>query len=200
MIARWLVLILGYFLVVGGSSALAQSSADAYFHEAAQHFVKGATAEALETVQEGLEVDPSNSRLRALRERIDQEKNESGEGSASQAGREAGEQEKRAQTANQSGDLTNGQREDPGSDSEENAGGDNRTHQPSDRGESRAQGRNQEGFPLDGRPMSRRNRPENVLSRAQANRMLEALEAQEKKLLRELRVSNVENKTVEKDW
>lgn len=200
MIARWLVLILGFFLVAGGSSALAQSSADAYFHEAAQHFVKGATAEALETVKQGLQVDPSDPRLRALRERIEQKENASGEGSASQTGRQAGEQENRTQTANQSGDPTDEQRADPGSDSEENTGGNNRMQQPPDLEETRAEERNQEGSPLDERPMSRRNRPENVLSRAQANRMLEALEVQEKKLLRELRVSSVEDKTVEKDW
>lgn len=200
MITRWLVLVGGLLLVVGGSSVLAQSSADVYFHEAAQHFVKGATSEALETVEEGLQADPSDPRLRALRERIEQEKNESGEGSASQGGQQAGEQENSTRTANQSGDPTDEQQEDPGSDSEKNTGGNNRMQQPSDLEETRAEGRNQEGSPLDERPIRRRNRPENVLSRAQANRMLEALEAQEKKLLRELRVSNVENKTVEKDW
>lgn len=192
-------LIFGTVLLFGvvGGGARAQSSADAYFHEAAQAYIDNDLPAARRAVTQGLEVAPSDARLRALREKLRQtrrsEANRSSNADREQSsgeGPESSTEDGRSQS--EAGDQS---REEPGGQRPES----------SEEGGNRASSR---GEPQDGerrKGRSRRSRegaprPAERLSRAQAEQLLRALEVQEQQLLRTLSPLEGERTSVEKDW
>lgn len=184
-------------LVVPGP-ALAQS-ADAYFHKAAQQYVQGNPEQARTTVQRGLEVAPSDARLQALLEKLEQQ-DESGGGGGSSSGEQGQSDDSRERDASQQADRSDQGQQDRRSESEGAASRDTPAQSPQPSGLGPRQQQRQDASRPDGPGANRPARPRSVLSRAQANRLLQALEIQEKRLLRQLRVRDLEKVTVEKDW
>lgn len=186
-------------LVLGGTPGAAQSSADAFFHEAAQRYVDGDVAAARRAVERGLDAAPSDPRLLALREKLrqqlrQQEGRRSGGGSSQ--GNARNDEEQRPEDGNAP--------ESPSESSEQDSRGDldepspPQSSQGPDGGASARAGADERRAPR--RTRNAGDRPTNALSRTQAVRLLQALENQETKLLREVRGQAPKNETVENDW
>ncbi|MFB6272259.1 MAG: hypothetical protein ABEL51_05120 [Salinibacter sp.] len=195
---RWIGVLAGLLLVLGGASAQAQSPADAFFHDAAQRYVDGNLAGARQAVERGLEVAPSDPRLQALRKKLKQQRKKrggggrssrNGEQSQSQDQRSRGQQSQK-QRSGKAGDKSR-PRADRSSDQRSSRSSGN----SDGRSESASKRRTSEGGQKDGRRS-------NALSRAQAARLLRALERQEMRLLREVQARGRPSKsaTVAKDW
>lgn len=188
-------------LLLGGAipSAWAQSSADTYFHEAAQAYVAGEQDVALQRVEEGLEIAPSDSRLRALRETLQQDHGRSEEENG--AGARSDRQEPGSRGAENTGpsEGVDGSEESPETGSE--GGSDPRSTTESGDGEQRRASRAADDPKQQGRVAEgMRGTPVDTLSRVQAERLLRALEGEERRVLRQLQVRSVERPVVEKDW
>jgi hypothetical protein len=195
--------------------AAAQSTADAYFHEAAQAYVDGDEATARRAVTQGLEVAPDDPRLIALREKL----REGGRPDGQQDSSSTSSDRRSGQQGNESSDETSGGGENPspsdtegptqsgpkasseGTEPGSRPGSDAQRSDPSD---GQRQGAGSARRPSDARPTPTRRgrggRPVDTLSRAQAERFLRALEGQERRLLRQLRPRSTKQKRVEKDW
>jgi hypothetical protein len=203
MLLRWIGISGGLLLVLAGTPVAAQSSADAFFHDAAQWYVEGDREAARRAVERGLAVAPSDPRLRALKKKLTQQEKRQGGGRSSQQGAQNRQQRQksRGQTAQQEQSGASGQenRTEGQAPSDEDASSprrpDAQSQQPQPGEVERdAQGRGTRGMQVEDR------RPRTTLSRAQAARILRALENQEMKLLREVEVRGQEGTTVEKDW
>ena len=182
--------------MLGGAPAQAQSSADAFFHEAAQAYVAGNLENARRAVERGLEVDPSDSRLQALRKKLEQQQNRQGGGSSSRQGgqnqsqnQQSRGQQSRQQRSGEAGDQTRPRAESPTEPQPSSSAG-----ASGDRPDPSPQNPEAEGGQGD------TGRRSTALSRAQAARLLRALERQEMKLLREVQARGQQSTTVEKDW
>lgn len=195
----WIVAVGGLLLVgLGGTPALGQSSAEAFFHEAAQRYVAGDTEAARRVVERGLERHPSDPRLRALRRTLERQREQRGGGRSSQQGQEGQNQRdpsegtegqrEQSEESRQEGlpqsDATADQESSPGQRSGSSSGG--------------SAGNGAQGARSSDQMNERR--PPRSLSRAQAARLLRALENQEQKLLREVQGQTDEPQSVEKDW
>ncbi|WP_103026704.1 hypothetical protein [Salinibacter altiplanensis] len=194
----WIGVIAGLLWGLGGTPALGQSSADAFFHDAAQQYVTGNTGAARRAVEAGLDVAPSDPRLRALQKKLEQQEKRRGGGRQSPRGQQSqsqrdpstgdgGQQEQSdasgKESSPQADDASGTEsppREAPGSSSAESSEGQARGRQGDDRAGDRRSARR--------------------LSQAQAARLLQALETQEQKLLREVQGESQEPGRVEKDW
>ncbi len=191
---RWIGAVGGLLLVLGGTPALGQSSADAFFHDAAQRYVAGDTEAARRAVERGLEIAPSDPRLQALRRKLEQQDDRGGGGQSSQQGQSSQSQRNpsegddgQQEQSDASGEESQSEANDASSESSPPRGAD-----PASAG-SGAQGRQ-------GDPRSDDRRSTRRLSRVQAARLLQALENQEQKLLREVQGQSQEPERVEKDW
>jgi hypothetical protein len=191
-------LLAGLLWGIGGPPALGQSSADAFFHEAAQRYVAGDTEAARRAVERGLERDPSDPRLQALRRTLERQREQRGGGRSSQQGQEGRNQrdpsegmEGQREQSEESGqegppqsDATADRESSPGQKSGSSSGG--------SAGNGAQAGRSSD--------QTSEHRPPRSLSRAQAARLLRALENQEQKLLREVQGQTDDPQSVEKDW
>lgn len=200
MVIRWSVALGALLLVLSGQPGLAQSSADALFHEAARQYVDGDNAAARRTVERGLEIAPSDKRLLALRKKLrEQAERQQGNGQSGQSGgsddqASDGSGGEQGQEDRSQGDPSEEQsRSEQGSQSESSPR-QSPQDDPSAGQEERA------GTPRPGRQRPQDGERAQILSEAQAARLLQALEAQEKQLLREVRVRELDKKPVEKDW
>ncbi len=195
--------------------AAGQSTADAYFHEAAQAYVDGDEATARRAVTQGLEVAPDDPRLTALREKLREGRRPDGQqdSSSTTSGRRSGQQ------GSESSDEASEDGENPSSSDTEgptqsgprasSEGAESGSRPGSDAQRADPSGRQRRGAgsgrrPPDAQPSSARRgrggRPVDTLSRAQAERFLRALEGQERRLLRQLRPRSTKQQRVEKDW
>ncbi|MEF8816771.1 MAG: hypothetical protein V5A20_10335 [Salinibacter sp.] len=195
---HWIGVVGGLLIALVGTPALGQSSADTFFHDAAQQYVEGDTEAARRAVERGLEVAPSDPRLQALRKKLEQQEKRRGggrnapQGQQSQSQRDPPQGEDGPQESSDApGEASQSQAEDAsGSESPPSEGAD-----PSSAGSP--EGATQGG------PGSERagdRQPARRLSRAQAARLLGALERQEQTLLREVQRPSREPERVEKDW
>ena len=200
MSVRWIGIVAGLLLGVSGAPVVAQSSADAFFHDAAQQYVDGDVEAARRSVTRGLEVAPSDPRLQALREKLTTQEQERGSSGSSQRGAQNRPQSQQSKDEGnqeeQSGESEEESRSHADSPSDQQSqssrGGEaGSSAQAGDRAQNRAR-EAQEG--------SRRSTE--ALSRAQAARLLRALENQEIKLLREVRRQSQgqDTEAVAKDW
>ncbi len=189
-------------LALSLSPTLAQErSADQYFHAAAQQYIGERLQQAIQTAQTGLQAHPGDAKLQALLRTLQQERQQ-------QRGRgnESGSQQQQQNNASES-NAASGQNEDrqpspeqQQSDSEQQQSPDSPEQQDgaSAQGE-RAQTDPQPGAPEDASGSGRADRPDE-LTRAQAERILRALENQEKQLLREIQQHGDPERPVKKDW
>lgn len=191
----WIGLVGALLLVLGGTPALGQSSADAFFHDAAQRYVAGDTEAARRAVERGLDIAPSDPRLRALRRKLEQQEDRRGGGRTSQQGQSS--QNQRGPSGG-----NDAQRERSGAPKEESQS----ENGDASKGE-RSRSRDAEASPGDGGAQGPQGNPRSGdrqstprLSRAQAVRLLQALEKQEQKLLREVQKQSDETQRVDKDW
>jgi len=200
-----IVLALGA-LALGSSAARAQSvpsapagneAGERYFHRAAQQYLAENIAEARRLVDEGLRAAPGHPKLTALRRKLRQE------GAQPQADSTAQEQEGQSQ---QQGGQRQGQSqgaEDRGERSGDQGPQQQRGPQgqesPRDPSQQPADRRGPDGQPQP-RAGAQGEQPTDRLSRAQAERILRALENQEKQLLREVQRRPSPSTPVEKDW
>jgi len=194
----WIGIVGGLLLGLGGTPALAQSSAEAFFHEAAQRYVAGDTEAARRSVERGLEIDPSDPRLQALRRTLERQREQRRGGRSSQQGQGGKNQrdpsegtEGQREQSDESGQEGRSQSNAP--DGEESSP--EQESGPPSAGTAGGEASGQRGT---GRPGERRLAQS--LSRAQAARLLRALETQEQKLLREVQGDAEEPQRVEKDW
>lgn len=195
-------------LLAAGPAAAQSAAADAlpltseaYFHRAAQAYIGGATDAAKATVRQGLEVYPDDGKLQALQKKLDEERQQQGGASGSQ---------NQPQDQGQGSSDASGQQRDP---DEQNAQG-----QPAEE-ESEEGERDPEAPPTppdDPQPSDEEAKQpdaedtqaggqaaapgENELSRAEAARILEALQNQEEQLLRQAQKRTARPRRVEKDW
>ncbi|HKL87714.1 MAG TPA: hypothetical protein VJ884_01840 [Salinibacter sp.] len=212
---RWIGCV-ALLLLVGTAPASAQSSADAYFHEAARQYVADNVPAARRAVEQGLAIAPSDPRLLALQKKLRQGNRPDGRQDSSSTGSQSGEQQNENQSSQsstggqkpsseQSGAARTGKQEsssrqggsrsaEPGpSEKRQNANAQSASGgQPGDRPapvDTLRRGQGSQGGHA-GTP----------LSRAQAERLLRALEGQERQLLRQLRMRSSSRQKVEKDW
>lgn len=197
----WLLLLIGAAMV---SPVRAQTdgppAAASYFHEAAQQYLDANLQQALTTVNEGLRVTPDDARLLALRKKIQQQRQQSGsEGGGEQQSQQGGR-------SPQNPSNRDGQQRGQGQQSSEPG-------ERSDRQQEGAQGQSggqeqqdgtapedadERGSASDATRAGQEQDPE--LSQAQAARILRALEAQEKQLLREVQKRRRIPQRIMKEW
>ena len=191
-------------LAVGGPEARGQASAASYFHEAAQQYVAGNRPAAQRAVEQGLEVAPSDPRLNALREKLKQQ----GEQPTGQQDSTATSSSDRSQQ-NEESSSESEEASEEGDDSSPSSG--NQGNEQSGEQNQSTAGTSQSGqqsgsfTPTDSSVQSEQRpqgggTPRDTLSRDQAERLLRALEGQERQLLRELRTRSTTPRSVEKDW
>jgi hypothetical protein len=219
---RRVVLVVGILLwmtgaVVGGDAQAQGRSADAYFHDAAQQYIAENAAAAREVVQEGLAAHPDDPRLQALKAKLDRSQQQSSPDSSSQgkggdsqeSGEKGPEQNTDGRQGQEEGDDGRRQESDASRDGRNGPNGDRRPSQsPSSNAQQQPDAR-PDGSPSDtptdaspnrrGRQGSQTSRGES-LSRAQAERILRALQGQEQQLLREVQNRSARSQPVEKDW
>lgn len=206
MTTRLLFLTLALATVIAAAPATAQTAMD-YYHEAARAYIGDARAEAERAALAGLALDPVHARLQALLEKIREQPPENGDG--------------------QPDSSDDADSSDPPEDSDEADSadtGDDGTPQPSDQAADQqpGDGQQQEGAPPEtpqpaepdegegpageGKDPAEIDLPPDLdvkpgaMSRAEAERLLRAVEADELDLLREVQRRRARPRYVEKDW
>lgn len=189
MFVRWILGGGALLLALAPLPASAQSPSDAYFHEAAQEYIDDNVSAAQQAVQRGLEIAPSDPRLLALQEKLQQSGRPGDDGSQQTGSAESSNEKSDSPQSSGEGESrpeSSEQPDDPASEWEDPS-----ALQPDDEASDRdAQQQRGEVNREDAAP----------LSRTQAERLLQALEEQEKRLLREIQTRSSETSFVEKDW
>jgi len=181
----------------GARVATAQQDADAYFHEAAQHYIAQNVPAARQAVEQGLEIAPADPRLLALRRKLNEadRRNRGGEGGTGDASRQSGKQGGAGNQRRSSSEEEERSSQKTGAQDSSGAGEEQEQRAApggEENPETQAEGsRSSQG---------EENRSRNVLSRAQAERLLRALELQEQRLLRSVQKRGNGETSVEKDW
>lgn len=198
MIVRLLTGVGALLLFLGGA-AFAQSPADVHFHEAAQHYIADDLSAARQAVKRGLEAAPSDPRLQSLQKKLKQAAN-TRRGTSSQNQETSGSQGEQSGRSGSSGSSERGatQRDAPTAGSSEQSRTSSRRPEPSSPSERSSEAAGDRN--TDGQNTGPGSEGTSALSRAQAERLLQALEGQEKRLLRELQARSSEKQKVEKDW
>lgn len=199
-----LVAIAGMVLLLGsaGTRAWAQQDADSYFHEAARQYVAGNDAAAQRAVERGLEQVPTDPRLNALLEKLQQSgrpKRQQDSSSANSDNQSQQNTNSSSSNAAEQGESENASRSDDGESQQ--SGRD--TPSTGDSGQPDPQSESTASADSSAMQEARRREggtPTDTLSRAQAERLLRALEGQERQLLRQLRTRSADRRSVEKDW
>lgn len=191
-------LVVGLLVGGGGAPALGQSSADALFHDAAQRYVAGNTEAARRAVERGLEIAPSDPRLRALRKTLDQREKRRGGGRQSQQGQQSQNRRNPSRGNQGSREQSDPSGEDSQTQSDNPSRSESSPSEMSDPSSAGSSGEKAQGREGSDRPGARRSARR--LSQAQAARLLQALENQEQRLLREVQGESEEPSRVEKDW
>ncbi len=176
--------------------AVSGQSPERAFHDGARVYVDGKLAEAGEIVAGGLAEFPTDPKLLALNALIEQEKErqqQSGEGNSEQQEQEQNQDQESQQ--NQSGNE-----EDPSQD-ESGEGEQKQEEEQQGEGEPDPQEPSEEQQPDDREQQSvEAGENQDQLSRAQAIRILQALQNEEEELLREVQKIKGRPRRVEKDW
>ena len=182
-----------FFVLLAVAPVMGQSAQD-FFHSGARTYVDARLPEALNYVESGLELEPDNARLRALKEKIEEEL----ENQQQQQG-DNNEQSSEDQQNQQDNQEQNSDQEQQESDEE----------QESEQDQQSEEEQQQDGEPQEGEEseQEQQNSPDqqmppdtDQLSKEQAERILQALENEEEKLLREVQKIKGRPRRVEKDW
>jgi hypothetical protein len=197
-----------------------REAGEPYFHEAAQFYVAKQKRQALRVISDGLDVAPNHPKLLALKNKLenqpgarpdqnpgesDTEGPESQEDAEPQEGENGQEEEGdapqqgnrqpspgRAGESGQQGPPRPPEQNDNSGEQE----GDGQQQRPGEDGEQSPNGQSGGNESL-GTPSGESTER---LSREQAERILQALEGQEKQLLREVQKREARPRRVEKDW
>ena len=178
------------------ASVSAAQSAEVAFHSGAQVYVDGRLEDAERIVDEGLLTNPEDAKLVALKTLIEEEKErrqQSGEGNSEQQQQERNEEQQ--PQPNQSGQEEESEQQESGEGEEEQqqdeqGQGEQQPQQPDD--QQQAEEREQQSVESGENP--------DQLSRAQAIRILQALQNEEEQLLREVQKIKGRPRRVDKDW
>ncbi len=205
MILRSLALV----LFLAAAPAGAQSVTD-YYHTAARSYIDGDNAEAERAAEAGLALAPNDAKLQALLDKIrernpDDSGGEQEQDEADQQEDGEGEQQDDAQSGEQDGEES--ESEQPG-EQQQPEGDQQQPEEPSEQepteqqqddagteGEqepSNPQGGGDTATPFDVKP--------GEMSRAEAERILRAVESDELELLRDVQRRRARPRYVEKDW
>ena len=190
--------VLGLLVGLAGTPALGQSSADALFHDAAQRYVAGNTEAARRAVEKGLEMAPSDPRLRALRKKLQQQEKRRGGGRQSQQGQQS--QSQRDPSRGNEGPQEQSDAAEQASRSQSDDPSRSESSRPEGADPSSAESPGEKAQGQQGGRQAGARRSARSLSQAQAARLLQALENQEQRLLREVQGESGEPNRVEKDW
>lgn len=167
------------------TSARAQP-ADVYFHDAGQEYIGNALDEALATVSEGLDAYPDDAKLQALKEKLEEERqNQEQQGQGGEGEQEPQEQE--SEPDEQRGEE------------QQNEGEPDEQEEGEEEQEQTGSGEQEGGEEQDEPPQPAPQDP-TELSREQAERILQALSNEEEELLRQVQKLPVQPRPVEKDW
>jgi hypothetical protein len=174
-----------------------------YFHEAAQQYLDARFEQALATVNRGLRAAPGNPRLEALREKIQQERrrqqSSSGSGGAPQQSQRGGQPPQNA--GQQDGDSREQSTPEPGDRSDQSSTEQGRPEESSGAGSASANEASEPSDPGQASGTARQGQEQGPgLSRAQAARILRALEMQEKQLLRQVQKRQRLPQRIVKEW
>lgn len=185
-------LVVGALLSVTSVSA---QTADAVFHSGAQIYVGGQLQEAGDIIDEGLQLHPDDAKLLALKDLIEKEKDrqqQSGEGNSEERQQQQNEQQQPQR--NQSGQEEPSEQESGEGEQEEEQDqqGQSERQQQESEDQQQAEDREQQSVQTGQNP--------DQLSRAQAIRILQALQNEEEQLLREVQKIKGRPRRVEKDW
>jgi hypothetical protein len=176
-----LLLLLGLLL----AAPAAGQSAEAWYHDAAARYIAGDDAGAEAAAERGLRQEPEHPRLLALLEAIRQR--------PPQASGSTGPSGPDSDTPQPGGDEPEGG-EDPG----EGSGGDAPPEEP-EPDEGQGEG-SDEGDPRPGSAGAPTEAPSEGLSRAEAERLLRAIEADEAELLRRVQRRPERPRTTDRNW
>ena len=184
-------------------------SADAYFHDAAQQYIAENIAEARRLVEAGLDAHPSDARLTALQDKLErtQPRSSSDSSAQNQGGRssESGSQGPKTKDDAQEG-TDEGEEGSKSRDSSTDPSSRPQGQRPGPDAPPSSQQRSQSGDPGAAAPprgdgsAGKGGQQRRSLSRAQAERILRALQGQEEQLLREVQKRSARPTPVEKDW
>lgn len=162
--------------------------AEAQYHVGARAYVDGDDARALQAVEAGLEAAPDDPKLQALRDLIQQDQEQE------QDDRDGGQQSPDQQNADPGED---GEQGDPGEGEQEPEPPENEDGQEAERDQTQtAPPQN----PQAGDQSPQASRAPEEMTRAQAERILDAVGGEERLLLRELRRAPTQRRRSDKDW
>ena len=200
--------LLAFLFVFAAAPVAAQSVAD-YYHTAAQAYIGGDNAEAEQAAVAGLALAPNDAKLQALLEKIRErnpddsggeqeqdkaEQQEDGEGEQ-QDDAQSGEQEQESDESD--GEQQNEQQQPEGQQQPEEPSEQNPSEQQQGDAEGEQEPTNPQGggdtaTPFDVKP--------GEMTRAEAERILRAVESDELELLRDVQRRRARPRYVEKDW
>ncbi len=185
-------------LFFGGTAkaVLAQDAADSaegYFHMAAHHFIDNEIEPAKTAVNAGLQLQPNDPKLLALKAEIEkqEEQNAQNQNQESQNSESEGEEEEQEQDSDQQ------QEQDPDNEQEGSSQEQEDSQQEGQQGNQQESSESQEE---ESQPSEEEPADPTELSKEQAERILQALQNEEGKLLREVRKVKGRPRRVEKDW
>lgn len=161
------------------------------YHAGAQAFIAGNVAEARAAVDAGLQAAPDNERLQALRDLIEQEQQDDQDGGQSEDASEG--EEGQEGNPRQNGQNPNQPPPPEGPEAEQDQ---TRTQPQEQDGQSEAGRQGGQGGDTDAEAAE----PQGQMTRAQAERILEAVGGEEQLLLRELRRAPTRGRRTDKDW
>ena len=204
------------FLWLGAVGASAQAAAN-YFHNAAGLYINGEMETAEQEAEAGLAVDPDDVKLKALLERIREEQEEQMRQNHQRDEGDEGEQSDEQQSEGESDRQESDQQNDgPGNQDlpqDDQSAESDRPDEAQQEPEQQADQQNQDGHEDEqqepSRPRSGEDEitPEDAqpvqpgrMSRAEAERILGALRADESALLRSIQRRPANPRRVERDW
>ncbi len=170
-------------------------SADVSFHDGARLFVDAEIAQAEQVVDAGLAVSPDDPKLIALKALIDEEKERQQSGSDGSQQQQDERQQQEQDSSQSSGDQAQ-QSEDQQSETGEEQQSDQQSQPQPDQGAEDPE----LGEPDERQRDAAGQESREQLSRAQALRILQALQNEEEQLLREVQRVKGRPRRVEKDW
>ena len=183
---------LALFLALAATVALAQPQratgdpAVERYHAGAQAYVNGDMARAKTAVDAGLRAAPNNARLQALRDLLEQEQEQDNQQGG---GQDEQQQNPSGGESQESDEGESGQNQGQPPPDEPEAEQDQTRTEPQDPGQA-----SEGGTPPEG------SVEQNEMSRAQAERILDAVGGDERLLLRELRRAPTRGRRTDKDW
>ena len=206
--------ILFFLLLLVAAPAGAQSAVD-YYHDAARLYIAEDSAQAERAAEAGLALAPDDRKLQALlekiRERNEQDQQQDGSGDQDEQN-EADEQPQGEGEQQDQNDAGQPQPGDEGEQETQQPDGDPSPEQqppegPTDEQDGEREGNTgTEGEPSEGTPQggggtaSPYDVKPGAMSRAEAERILRAIQSDERELLRDVQRRRARPRYVEKDW